>query len=157
MNNISYYNNDSNSKVNFIWDKITCSDEILLKKMYTNIVSTVDVKLGLIEYLLKSDYSISIKTKKDIIKLFSITSILNNKYSMGSNEWDFKIVKDNNSYKLFVQNSITKYCKNNNSLYDDYLNPLKNIFTKSNIKFNYYEFKVKRYYKTIDIVFVFDI
>ena len=40
--------------------------------------------------------------------------------------------------------------------YDKYINKIKNIFIKSNIKFNYFEFKSKRFYKTQDIIFVFD-
>jgi hypothetical protein len=149
-NNIN--SNINKSNVNILWNNITSNDELIIKKLTNLISNPYQLKLNLINNLLNSDVALPIFNYKDVIKFFCILNPLNLEYNMGSNVWNFKIL-DN---RLFIQNSISK--KDSSEIfYNKYINLIKKILVKSNINFNYFEFKSKRFNKTKDIIFVMDI
>jgi hypothetical protein len=146
MNNIISYN--KNIDPNYILDKINILDEDLIKNINNKIISTYNAKLNLINYVLNSDET-NIKNKsRDIQNFFIFLNPLNNEYNLSSYEWNFKIV-DN---ILIIQNSISKSLANDN-LYNNYIDKIKNRLSNSKIDFIYHEFKICRYYKTLDIIF----
>jgi hypothetical protein len=160
MNNTDYlqkikmnnFYNKSNSNLNLvIWDSIETADENLIHSLNTKLFDTYRAKLNLLYNLLYSNQPLPITDHKSIIKFFNIIAPLNNEFNMGSYAWNFKL--DNG--KLYVQNSITKFDLND-YLKENYLNPIKSILELSKINHDYYEFKSNRYYKSIDIVFVFE-
>ncbi len=73
-------------------------------------------------------------------------------YNMASNTWNHKIEES----KLFIQNSISKQDATS-GFYTNYINLIKKKLLESNINFNYFEFRLKRFNKTKDIIFVFDL
>ncbi len=150
-------NNFIESKINkdnidFFWKNINTSDEGILRNLNNMFTESYQIKLNLISVLLNSNESLPITTKKDLIKLFNTVSPLNIEYNMANSKWNYKII-DN---KLFIQNSISK--KDSNEIfYKKYINLLKKILVQSKIDFNYFEFKLKRFNKSKDIVWVFDL
>jgi hypothetical protein len=149
MNN---FYDKSNSDVNeLIWNSIETADETLIHSLNKKIFDTYHAKLNLLYNLLYSTDPLPIKDKKSIIKFFNIMAPLNNEFNMGSYNWNFKIVEK----RLFVQNSITK-TDLNDYLKVHYLNPIKSVLKQSGVKFDYYQFKSNRFYRNVDIVFVFD-
>ncbi len=139
------------NNMDFIWDNINTCDNNIIKKMSSMLTNEYQEKLNLIYSLLYSNNSIPLKNKTDIINFFYFISPLNNEFLMASYKWNIKIV-DN---KLFIQNSINKI-DSCNILYNKYIDPIKNILTNSGIKFNYFEFKCGRFYKSKDIIWVFE-
>lgn len=152
-----YMNNDITSKItndniNYLWDNILTSDEIVIKQLSNLISNPYQLKLNLIQNILNTNIKIPLNNYKDIIKFFNVINPLNNEYRLGSDIWNSKI--SNNI--LFVQNSISKN-QSNDILYDNYINLIKKKLLDSQIEFNYFEFKTKRFNKTIDIVWTFDL
>jgi hypothetical protein len=146
------------NNMDFIWDNINSSDSEIINKMSSFLINPYQQKLNLIYSLLYSNNSIPIKNFKDIINFFNFISPLNNEFLMGSYNWNIKIINDKNNIddkKLFIQNSINKI-DSCNLFYIKYINPIKKILDNSNIKFSYFEFKCNRFYKSKDIVWVFD-
>jgi len=154
-------NNNIENKCNnmdFIWNNINTCDNNIIKKMSSMLTNEYHEKLNLIYSLLYSNNSLPLKNHIDIINFFYFISPLNNEFLMGSYKWNIKIVKDNsitNKNKLFIQNSINK-ADSCNLFYNKYINPIKNILRNSGVKFYYFEFKCNRFYKSKDIVWVFE-
>ena len=149
MNN---FYNKSNSNINeLIWNLIETADETLIHSLNTKLFDTYHAKLNLLYNILYSTEPLPIKDKKSIIKLFNVIAPLNNEFNMGSYSWNFK----SSGKRLFVQNSITKIDLND-YLKVHYLNPIKSVLKNSGITFDYYQFKSNRFYRNVDIVFVFD-
>ena len=149
MNN---FYNKSNSNINdIIWNSIETADESLIKSLNTKLFDTYHAKINLLFNLLYSSEPLPIKDKKSIIKFFKIIAPLNNEFNMGSYTWNFKLSEN----KLYVQNSILKKDLNE-YIHTKYLNPIKYILKLSNINFDYYQLKSNRYYKNMDVIFVFD-
>jgi hypothetical protein len=154
-----YMNNYTNSvytDINFIYNNICSTDEEILIKMNNMNKNIYQIKINLLSSLLNSSDKIMLKSEDDIIKFFKILSPLNNEFYLGSYNWNIKVVKNEDHYKLFIHNSISK----NDScryLYDKYIQPIKNKLIKSDVQFKYFEFKSKRFNKTKDIVWMFDI
>ena len=146
MNNVISYNKSIDP--NYIIDKINILDEDLIKNINNKIISTYNAKLNLINYVLNSDETNIKYVLHDIKKFYIFLNPLNNEYNLSSYEWDFKVV-DN---ILLIQNSISKSLANDN-FYNNYIDKIKNILSNSKIDFMYHEFKVRRYYKTLDIIF----
>ncbi len=150
-------NNETTSKINsdninFVWDNICSSDEEIIKKMNSMLIDTYELKLNILNSLLKSNQSLPIYSFKDIIKFFDMISPLNNEYNMASLKWNNKIIEG----RLFIQNSISKHdC--NKLFYSKYINLIKKKMIDSKIDFNYFEFKLKRFNKIKDIVWVIDL
>lgn len=145
-NNFVKTNNKMN---NIIWNTIDSADDNLILSLNSKLNNVYTAKLNLINNLLYSTIPLPLNNKKDYIKLFNILAPLNNEYNLGSYKWNYKF-DDNN---LYIQNSITK--KDYNDIFiKKYIEPLKNLLSMSKFKFEYYEFKLNRYYKNIDIVFV---
>lgn len=151
MNN---YIDSSTIKVNnqLIWDNIDSSDIEILSRISNKISCPYSVKLNFIQNILNLEQSLPIKEIKDIIKLFNALSPLNIEYNLGSNIFNKKIVKN----KLFLQNSISKK-EASDIFYIKYINKVKNLLIKSGIEFDYFEFKSKRFNKTKDIIWVFNL
>jgi len=150
MNN---FYDKSNSNVNeLIWNTIESADDTLIRSLNTKLFDTYHAKINLLYNLLYSTEPLPIKDKKSITKFFNIIAPLNNEFNMGSNVWNFKLLEK----KLYVQNSVTKIDLND-YLQVKYLEPIKHILNLSNINFDYYQLKSNRFYKNIDIVFVFDL
>jgi len=150
--------------MDFIWNNINTSDSEIINKMVSLLTNPYQQKLNLIYSLLYSNNSIPIKCYKDIINFFNFISPLNNEFLMGSYNWNIKLINVNNNEnnkknkknkKLFIQNSINKI-DSGNLFYNKYINPIKKILDNSNVKFSYFEFKCNRFYKSKDIVWVFD-
>ena len=146
MNNVISYN--KNIDPNYIIDKINILDEDLIKNINNKIISTYNAKLNLINYVLNSDETNIKYVLHDIKKFYIFLNPLNNEYNLSSYEWNFKVI-DN---ILLIQNSISKSLTNDN-FYNNYIDKIKNILSNSKIDFIYHEFKVRRYYKTLDIIF----
>lgn len=149
MNNFYSKSNDHLNQL--IWDSIETADDSLIHSINTKLFDTYRAKLNLLFNLLYSNKPLPIKDKDSVLKFFKIISPLNNEFNMGSYNWNYKF----HNGKLFVQNSISKTDLNDN-LINNYLNPIKKILDFSNIKFKYWEMKSNRYYKNIDLVYVFD-
>lgn len=140
----------------FIWNNINTSDNQIIKRMSSMLTNECLQKLNLIYSLLYSNNSLPLKSYTDIINFFYFISPLNNEFLMASYKWNVKIVKDDDGNdKLFIQNSINKI-DSCNFFYNKYINPIKNILIKSGVKFDYFEFKCGRFYKSKDIVWVFE-
>ncbi len=146
MNNIISYN--QNIDPNYLIEKLNVLDEDLIKNINNKIISTYNAKLNLINYVLNSDKTNIKNVLKEIKNFFIFLNPLNNEYNLGSYEWNFKIVEN----LLLVQNSISKSLKNDN-FNNNYIAKIKNILSRSNIEYKYHEFKVRRYYKSLDIIF----
>ncbi len=152
MNSTTKTNLDTDKNISLLWENINSSDESMLKQLNNIFINVETVKSNLITYILNSNSSIPINNSNDIIKLFNLVSTFNTRYQMASNNWNYKIEDS----KLFIQNSISKK-DSNTSFYQNYINLIKKKLVESNIDFNYFEFKVKRFNKTKDIIFVFDL
>jgi len=153
MNNI---NDTKCDNIDFIWDNINTCDEHIIKKMNKLLSNDYQEKINLIYLLLNSNSKLPLKNHIDIITFFNFLSPLNNEFSFASYNWNYKIIKNDNDNILFIQNSINK-SDSCSYLYNKYINLIKNILVISNIQFNYFEFKCNRFYKSKDIIFVFDI
>lgn len=151
MNNV-IQNKISDNNLNLLWDNINSSDEFILKKINNIFIDQYTLKLNLINYLLNSSCSLPIKGLIDLIKFFKSINPLNIQYMMASYEWNYKT--SNN--KIFFQNSISKK-DSNDSFYNLFINLIKKKLIESKIEFNYFEFKLKRFNKTKDIVWVFNL
>ena len=147
MNNIYEKSNSSYNKL--IWNNIQSADETIIKAINAKIFDTYLAKINLINNLLYSKEPLPINNSMDIIKFFSILAPLNNEYNLGSFTWDH-ILHDK---LLIVQNSILK-CDFNQNILNKYINPIKNILELSNFKVNMFQFKSKRFNKTIDLIYV---
>ena len=145
-NNTSNHNDISS----LIWNNI--HDDSLINNLHNYITDSYQQKLNLIHHLLNSDASIPIKNMKDVKKYFNILNPLNNEFNLGCYQWSFKLF-DN---KLYIQNSISKSdaCV---YFYDKYINLIKKNLSNSNITFTYHEYKIPRFNKSIDIIFVIEI
>jgi len=137
-----------------IWDTIHLGDSELIKNINSKILDTYQQKINLINNLLYSlePLPISKSNPNDIIKFFNIISPLNNEYNLGSFTWDY-ILHDK---LLIFQNSILKSDYNKYVL-NKYINPIKNILNMSGFKVNLFQFKSKRFNKTIDLIFVIEL
>ncbi len=135
-----------------IWDNIDSSDIDILTRISNKISSPYLVKLNFIINILNLDEGLPLESPKDIIKLFNSLSPLNIEYNLGSNVFNKKIVQN----KLFLQNSISKK-EASDIFYVKYINKVKNLLVKSGIEFDYFEFKSKRFNKTKDIIWVFNL
>jgi hypothetical protein len=142
--------NNSNSVM--IWDLIDNPDIEAIKNINNQISNPYQIKLSFIQNFLNSNQPYPIKSLKDLNKLFKILSPLNIEYNLGSNVWNKKISHS----KLFIQNSISKK-ESSDIFYNKYINKVKNILVLSGVQFNYFEFKSKRFNKTKDIIWVFDL
>jgi len=150
MNN--FYNKTNNNLNNEIWNTIQKADEMLIHSLNNKLFDTYHAKINLLFSLLYSDKPLPLNDKNSIIKFFNIISPLNNEFNLGSYNWNYKLVDG----KLFVQNSILK-SDFNKEINLKYFNPIKNILNLSNINFEYYEFKSNRFFKNIDIIYVFNL
>lgn len=137
--------------INLVKKLMINNDIDILEKLQSKIFCVNDIKINIIKKMLKTN-AFELKTKEDIIEFFKILSPLNIEYNFGFNDWNYKF--DNK--KLYIHNCILS---NNNCLLlnELYLNDIKNILQKSNIKYKYYEIKNRRYYRTVDIIFTIDI
>lgn len=145
-------NKISEQNMNLLWENINSSDESILKTINNIFMNQYTLKLNLINYLLNSLGSLPIRTYTDLIKFFKTLNPLNVQYLMGSNEWNYKIAES----KIFFQNSISKK-DSSDIFYNFYINLVKKKLIESKIEYNYFEFKLKRFNKTKDIVWVFDL
>lgn len=142
-----------------LWNNINSNDENIINHMYNLIDNTYQKKINLISMFLKSNFSIPKDTSNistSIIKFFNTISVLSPEFTLGEREWVHKFVKNNEQNKLFIHNSISKKNKASN-FYNNLINPIKKILLNSSIKYYYYEYKSKRFNKTTDIIFVFDL
>ncbi len=148
MNNIITYNN--NIDPNYVLNNLNATDEEIIKNMNNKIISVYSAKINLINYVLNSNETIIRNNISDIKKFFIFINPLNNEFSLGSYEWDFKIVNN----LLLVHNSISKILADKNSIfYLNYITKIKNILNNSNLAYKYHEYKIARFYKNLDIIF----
>lgn len=147
MNNVYSKSNSDYNQI--IWDTISSADDIAIKLLNNKIYDVYNAKLNLINNLLNSSKPLPLNNLNDIIKFFNIITPLNNEYNLGSYNWNIKIHDKN---LLLIQNSILK-SNFNNTIYQQYLKPIKNILKLSNLNYNYFEIKSSRFYKSIDIIF----
>ena len=149
MNN--FYNKSNVNMNELIWNSIETADETLICSLNTKLFDTYHAKINLLFNLLYSSEPLPIKDKKSVIKFFNVIAPLNNEFNMGSYTWNFK----SSGKRLYVQNSVSKIDLND-YLRVRYLNPIKCILNFSHLQFEYYQMKSNRYYKNVDIVYVFD-
>lgn len=128
------------------------SDQAIINSIYNNINNDYQKKINTIQLILKSEIPFNFQNYKDIISFFKKISPLNIEYNFGSRLWNF-LIKDN---QLYVQNSIPKNITNL-LFYNNLINPIKNTLKNSNVQYKYFEFKNRRFLKTKDIIFVFDL
>jgi hypothetical protein len=150
MNNQYDKSNPAYNKL--IWDTIHLGDSELIKNINSKILDTYHAKINLINNLLYSPEPLPMSNSNDIIKFFNILSPLNNEYNLGSFTWDY-ILHDK---LLIFQNSILK-SDYNKYILNKYINPIKNILIISGFQVNLFQFKSKRFNKTIDLIFVIEL
>ena len=139
--------------INILWENLNSnSNTYSLKELNDMFIDKSVININLINYLLKSDGKILFRDQNNLIKLFEMLEHLNLIYLMASNTWNHKIEDS----KLFIQNSISKQDATS-GFYNNYINLIKKKLIESNINFNYFEFRLKRFNKTKDIIFVFDL
>ena len=154
--NLNNYTKSNISNINYIWNNINTTDEFIINSLYNHINNIYQKKINIINFLLNSFTPLPINSFKDLIHFFSILSPLNIEYFMSSREWNRKVIDNTEHYKIFFQNSISKHdCKK--LTYINYIDKIKKTLNNANIKYNYFEFKSKRYNKSKDIIFVFDL
>jgi hypothetical protein len=143
---------NNKSDIQLLWDNINSTDETVLKQLNNIFIDYNIIKKNLISFFLKSDNKIPISNSNDLVKLFKLFEQLNNEYMLASDIWNTQIVES----KIFFQNSISKKDSTNN-FYSNYIDLVKKKLIQSGIEFNYFEFRLKRFNKTKDIIFVFDL
>ncbi len=147
--------NTTKPNINILWEKLNVNpnpNPSTIKELGDMFIDSSVIKINLINYLLKSNEKIFFNNHLDIIKLFEMLGFYNSLYNLASNSWNYKIENS----KLFFQNSISKQDATS-SFYHNYINLIKKKLLESDIDFNYFEFRLKRFNKTKDIIFVFDL
>ena len=139
-----------------ILNNIYSTDDEIYTQIYKQIDNPYQKKLNTINMLLKSDLQIPMTNIVEIIKFFNWLSPLNNEFNLSSKDWDRKIIKYGNKKKIILQNSISKQDIGKN-FYLNYIDLIKKNLVKSNVSYDYFEFKTKRFNKIKDIIWVFDI
>ncbi len=136
----------------FMWDNLESNNIETIKKINDMITTPEQLKLNIIYSVLDLGCDFPIKSSDDLIKLFNFVSPLNHEFRLGSKSFNYKI----QSNKLYLQNSISKM-DSTDIFYSKYINKLKNILNNSGVKYFYFEFRSKRFVKTKDIIFVFEL
>lgn len=128
----------------------------ILTMMHNNIINPYEIKINLLKYVIQNpDFKIgsSIINIKDF---FNTLNPLNIEFQMGSYNWSYKCVNNNEKKLMLVQNSLfKKNIYNTPNVYTDYIDLIKQILDRSGITFGYHEFRTKRFYKRVDTIFVF--
>ena len=142
------------TNIQTLWKNIDSSDENILKQLNNLFIDCKIIKNNLVSFLLKSDSTISIpiSNSNDLIKFFKLFDQLNIQYNLATETWNTQI----SDSKIFFQNSISKK-DSTNTFYENYIDLIKKKLIDSKIEFNYFEFRLKRFNKTKDIIFVFDL
>jgi hypothetical protein len=137
-----------------LWENIDSLDENILKELNNLFIDSKIIKNNLVSFLLKSDSdtSIPISDSNDLVKFYKLFDQLNIQYNLATDTWNTQIIDS----KIFFQNSISKK-DSTNTFYENYINLIKKKLIDSKIEFNYFEFRLKRFNKTKDIIFVFDL
>ena len=148
-NNVDYLNSIN---TDLIWNNINSSDIDILKHINNQISNPYSIKLNFIQNILNSNQALPIKTKSDLEKFFNALSPFNIEFNFGSSTFNKKIVCS----RLLLHNSISKK-DSSDIFYNKYINKVKNLLVKSGIEFDYFEFKSKRFNKTKDIIWVFNL
>jgi len=153
LEKIEFNNYDENIKdidVDLILKALHTSDNFLINKLNSNIVTNYQAKINLIQYLLNNKLlKNTFKTINDVKLFFAIIVPLSNEYKLGSLKYNYKI---ENEY-FFVHNSISKEYVT--QIFDKFIYTIIKHF--DNLEFYYYDLKNKRFNKTLDIIFVFKI
>lgn len=139
----------------FILNNIYSTDTDICAKIYNLIENPYQKKINLIHMILDSNLTIPIKNIYDVVKFFNWLSPLNIEHKMSSREWSQKTIRFGNKKKILFQNSISKSDLDKHFT-TNYIKKIKKVFDNSNIKYNYFEFKSKRFTKIKDIIWVFD-
>ena len=137
-----------------LWENIDSSDENILKQLNNLFIDSKIIKNNLVSFLLKSDSntSIPISNSDDLVKFFKLFEQFNSQYNLATGIWNTQI----SDSKIFFQNSISKK-DSTNTFYENYIDLIKKKLIDSKLEFNYFEFRLKRFNKTKDIIFVFDL
>lgn len=137
-----------------LWENIDSLDENILKELNNLFIDSKIIKNNLVSFLLKSDSDtlIPISDSNDLVKFYKLFDQLNIQYNLATDTWNTQIIDS----KIFFQNSISKK-DSTNTFYENYINLIKKKLIDSKIEFNYFEFRLKRFNKTKDIIFVFDL
>ena len=154
-----YMNNKKNSTVNnidFIINNIYSNDDNIINIIYNKIDNPYQKKINLINLCLHSNINFDFSKSNNIIKFFNWIAPLNIEYNMSSIKWNTKKISYGNKNKILFQNSILKI-DITQYFYNNYINLIKKILKNSNIKYNYFEFKSKRFNKIKDIIWAIDI
>lgn len=149
MNN--FYSKSNTSMNQVIWDSIESADDSLILALNSKITNVYRAKINLLYNLLHSTKPLPLSDVKSVKKFFNVIAPLGNEFSFGCFSWNFKLV-DN---RLYIQNSVSKTDLNDYLRYH-FLNPIKRILKISNVKYNYYQLKSARFYRSVDVVFVVD-
>lgn len=132
------------------------SDTLTL--FYNKIVNPYDIKINLLKYIIQNpNFKIepNIKNVKDF---FNTLNPLNIEFLMGSYNWSYKCINNNGKELLLIQNSLLKKnVYNTPNVYDDYIELIKQVLSRSGVIFSYHEFRTKRFYKRVDTIFIIDI
>jgi len=129
-----------------------------LTLLYNKIVNPYEIKINLLKYVIQNpDFKIepNIKNVKDF---FNTLNPLNIEFLMGSYNWSYKCINNNGKELLLIQNSLLKKnVYNTPNVYDDYIELIKKVLSRSGVIFSYHEFRTKRFYKRVDAIFIIDI
>jgi hypothetical protein len=147
----NFYSKSNTNMNQIIWDSIETADESLILALNSKITNTYRAKINLLYNLLHSTKPLPLTDAKSVIKFFNIIAPLGNEFSFGCFSWNFKLV----GKRLYVQNSVSKLDLNDYLRYN-FLNPIKRVLKVSNVKFNYYQLKSARFYRSVDVVYVID-
>ncbi len=153
MNNDKQYDFKN---IDFVLDNLyNLDDSDILESIYKHIDNYYQKKINIINMILNSELIIPMKNYQNIIKFFNWLSPLNNEFNLSSKDWNIKTIKYGNREKILLQNSISK-SDMSRQFYKNYINLIKKKITASGLKYNYFEFKSKRFNKIKDIIWVFD-
>jgi hypothetical protein len=153
MNNHKIY--EFSNKEFILNNLYNLDDTDISESIYRHINNPYQKKINLINMILDSELSIPMSNYQDIIKFFNWLSPLNNEYNLSSKDWNIKTIKYGNKEKILLQNSISK-SDISRQFYKNYIDLIKKKIKTSGLKYNYFEFKSKRFNKIKDIIWVFD-
>jgi hypothetical protein len=130
-----------------IYDNLEKMEEKEINIYYNKLTNINTQKREIMKILIESK-KIEIKTKEEIEKFFKKISIISNENNLGSREW--RIIEIEN--KLIINNCMTKYhYRINKKLIEN----IEEILRRNKINYKLQILKNNRFYKTLQINFIF--
>lgn len=130
-----------------IYENIEKMEEREINIYYNKLVDMRSKKQEIMKILIKKG-NIEIRDMEDVIKFFKKISIISSEYNLGCDEWRIFRKED----RIIINNCITKY---HYRIHKKYIEDISKILTKNDIKYELQILKNNRFYKTLQINFIF--